>query len=687
MRKNYQFKLLMLLSCLLASLSFTVRAADLVGDIGYRAVNAQIKPYPSGAGLVYVSDEKEDNHQWYSQYKSFKGVSSGPVNLYAKPNAGYNFVGFTKAKADGTVSNSLDDYLTKGSPQLYSTGESYSDSITAAKNVPSSIQEICYAVFSRVTVKTEKESIGKVEISKVVNDVGDYVTIKADNYYHDYGDDYDDYYYGDDIDDYSYDYYKFEKWTLNGQTVSTDPTYSFKVTQQAEYVAHYKGISESEYNAYPNSAPKISVGKIESGDMKDWYRAFAFGLNCGLHHNVSVVVWASPSMLVAIRLASVSFNDISSTKEKQNFPISLHMSNGIILSGVCSYEKNDLLYTAVDGYIDFSLLGVGDAEYPPYNNIREHNRYVSNLLMNYNLTKIVVDGKEILIDQTKWGSKYTFEAMFKALAEKSGNYEAFDFSKSSVSAASNSGTTSTTSRAPSSSSTSSSTSSYSSSSSPSSYGSSTTESSSSSSYDYNYEWHKRFWGFSFGYVQKQWVASDDEDREKMGFWEDSKLIHGVQAGVRFEPYARFGLGLNTGLFYEFYYSKSKTMLVDGYNVYGELMEHALYMPLHLCYRLRLGDFQIFAFGGAGADFGVANSMKLKFDGSNEVGYDASNIYETEDSPDWKRFNASYEFGGGLRYKAMQATFTMSKGFLDMSSSGSYKMRQNKPMMVTLGFMF
>ena len=183
------------------------------------------------------------------------------------------------------------------------------------------------------------------------------------------------------------------------------------------------------------------------------------------------------------------------------------------------------------------------------------------------------------------------------------------------------------------------------------------------------------------------MASDDEGREKMGFWEDSKLIHGVQAGIRFEPYARFGLGLNTGLFYEFYYSKSRTMQVDGYNVYGELMEHALYMPLHLCYRLRLGDFQIFAFGGAGADFGVANSMKLKFDGSNEVGYEASNIYETEDSPDWKRFNASYEFGGGLRFKAVQATFTMSKGFLDMSSSGSYKMRQNKPMMVTLSFMF
>ena len=490
MKKNNLIKFLMLMLCLLASSSVGMSAADVVNDAldaltSYSAVNAQIKPYPSGKGLVYVSDDKEDNHQWYSQYKSFKGVSEDEVYLYAKPNAGYNFVGFTKAKADGTVSNSLDDYLTKGSPQLYSAGETYSDSITAAKNVPSSIQEICYAVFSRVTVKTEKESIGKVEISKVVNDVGDYVTIKADNYYQVWV-------------DYGYDYYKFEKWTLNGQTVSTDPTYSFKVTQQAEYVAHYKGISESEYNAYPNSAPEISVVKEVDG----FYWSKALRLNCGLNHGVHVEVNTAPGWSASIWLSSKSFNDISSSnKEEQSFPISLHMSNGKILSGTCHFSNYLMIdYLMIEGgIIKFSLLQVGDAVSPISSTV-EHSRYVSNLLMNYNLTKIVVDNKEFPIDQTKWGSKYTFEALFKAVAEKSGNYEAFDFSKSSASAASNSGTTSTTSRAPSSSSTSSSTSSYSSSSSPSSYGSSTSTSSSNSSYDYNYEWHKRFWGFSFGYV-------------------------------------------------------------------------------------------------------------------------------------------------------------------------------------------
>ena len=508
MKRKRQIRILMLL-CLLASFSFKMSAYDPFGwdyDFGpeYRAVHARIKPYPSGKGLVYVSDEIEDNHKWYNEYKTFKGVCKDGVYLYAKPNAGYNFAGFIKANDDGTIPDSF-SFDGSESPFNYRfAGKEYSDSITAAKNVPSSVQEICYAVFAKVTVRTEKEYIGKTEIYGYANDIGDFVKIKADK--HVYG--YEDFY--------AYiagsgDNYVFDKWTVNGQTVSTDTTLTFKVTQQAEYVAHYKKIDNSSSSSSPGSST-------------------------------------------------------SSSTQTQSPPATSSSSSS------------------------------------------------------------------------------------------------------------------------SSSSTSSSTSSYGSPSSP-SYSTSSSSSDYSNSYDYSYEWHKRFWGFSVGYVQKQWVASNNEGREKMGFWEDSKLIHGVQAGFRFEPYAKFGLGLNTGIFYEFYYSKSKTMNVDGYDVYGELMEHALYMPLHLCYRLRFKEFQIFAFGGAGADFGLANSMKLRYEGTKDVGYESSNTYETEDSPDWKRFNASYEFGGGLRFKAVQATFTMSKGFLDSASSGSYKMRQNKPMMVTLGFMF
>ena len=103
--------------------------------------------------------------------------------------------------------------------------------------------------------------------------------------------------------------------------------------------------------------------------------------------------------------------------------------------------------------------------------------------------------------------------------------------------------------------------------------------------------------------------------------------------------------------------------------------------------MKFNDFHIYAFGGVGLDYGIMSKVQLKENGSDYVGYDNSPLYETEDAPDWKRFNASYEFGGGLRYKMVELQFTMSRGFLNMSHDSSYKLYQNKPMMFSLGFMF
>jgi len=203
-------------------------------------------------------------------------------------------------------------------------------------------------------------------------------------------------------------------------------------------------------------------------------------------------------------------------------------------------------------------------------------------------------------------------------------------------------------------------------------------------------WHKRYWGISVGYVQKQWEASNSTEKLKYGFWDlydpngEGGHMDGIQAGLRFEPYAKFGLGVNMGVFYEFYFSKSKTLTIDNQQVYGEMTEQSLYAPVHLCYRLRFGEFQLFAFGGAGFDYSLNYKMKLKYDGSGDVGYEEKNEY---DDYNWKRFNISYEFGGGIRVHSVQASFTMSKGITDMSNSGSYKVKQNKPMMVSLGIMF
>lgn len=198
-------------------------------------------------------------------------------------------------------------------------------------------------------------------------------------------------------------------------------------------------------------------------------------------------------------------------------------------------------------------------------------------------------------------------------------------------------------------------------------------------------------GLSVGYVQKQWTFEyEGGDTEKSGFWEDSKHIGGVQAGIRVNPQFGYGFGMNTGLYYEYYHSKSAPInYTDGYGQYtGTLQEHALYLPLHIEYRLNFSKyFQLFFYGGIGLDYGLANSIKWVDCDDDSYNETISSIYDSEDCPDWKRFNYSLEYGGGIRSSCWQINFTMSKGLKNMSSTDDYKVYQGKNLMLALSIMF
>lgn len=459
------------------------------------------------------------------------------------------------------------------------------------------------------------------------------------------------------------------------------------------------------YVSYANSSPEIISG-IKDEDTKSFAHTSAL-------HDKSIYggrdafylsVVAEKDKEWALMFNVYSYNKelmalakyINDKNERQTEQVEVLFYDGTKLSGevwvYCDFSADVLksayqynFFDESDGegeVLSFFLvphaLGNSSSE---ASNYTDHYQYVSNLFMNKNISKIIIGQRvTIPIDESKWGTKYTITSLFEEAANKIGFYRSFGLTApTSNSSSYSSSSTSTT------------TPSYSSSSSSSSstYTTPSTRTYSTPSYNYSYkpEPKKRFWGFSAGYVQKQWQSKEGGSKEKMGFWEDSKVVHGVQAGFRATPYFKFGLGLNTGLLYEYYYTKSQPMVVDGYDVYGEMQEHALYMPVHLTYRLKFNDFHIYAFGGVGLDYGIMSKVQLKENGSDYVGYDNSPLYETEDAPDWKRFNASYEFGGGLRYKMVELQFTMSRGFLNMSHDSSYKLYQNKPMMFSLGFMF
>lgn len=187
-------------------------------------------------------------------------------------------------------------------------------------------------------------------------------------------------------------------------------------------------------------------------------------------------------------------------------------------------------------------------------------------------------------------------------------------------------------------------------------------------------------GLSIGYVQKQWIYKADGQTLKAGFWgEKPKFLHGLQAGIRVEPHLGWWFYINTGLYYEFYYSKSEEVETeDGYNILGKFMEHSLYMPVHLDFKMPVSDnFYFYIDGGIGIDCGVHASVDMYEVGEEEPFETDDSIYGNADWGDLKRFNLSGEFGGGFCIKRMKFGCTVSKGLLDTSLGEGYSVKQNK----------
>ncbi len=191
-------------------------------------------------------------------------------------------------------------------------------------------------------------------------------------------------------------------------------------------------------------------------------------------------------------------------------------------------------------------------------------------------------------------------------------------------------------------------------------------------------------GFTMGWVQKHWAVKNTSGgaAEKMGYWDDSKNINGMQVGIKIEPLFKYGFALNTGIFYEFYYSKGAESYYDGESYHPILMEHVLYVPLHFEYRLNFSrKFQLFFYGGAGIDYGLR--AKIKTD-NEYLSFDEDNGYKASGA--WDRFNPSLEFGAGICMKHVQFDFSMARGLKDMSNDPDYTVKQNK-MMVTMSLMY
>lgn len=201
-----------------------------------------------------------------------------------------------------------------------------------------------------------------------------------------------------------------------------------------------------------------------------------------------------------------------------------------------------------------------------------------------------------------------------------------------------------------------------------------------------------YWGIAAGYASKVWSKQTlPDNKENVGVY-DNGWLHGIQFGIRFNPQFKYGFGLDTGIYYEYYHNKS-AIYDDGVNEEGTfsyfktLNEHVVRIPLHLEYRMNFSkNFQLFFYGGLSADYILSGNMTYTQQGYQSPYEVNKKIYGTI-IPSAKRYNASLSFGGGFRFSALQFNIGSQMGLINVSPSEEYELRQNNPLSVTLSVMF
>ncbi len=203
---------------------------------------------------------------------------------------------------------------------------------------------------------------------------------------------------------------------------------------------------------------------------------------------------------------------------------------------------------------------------------------------------------------------------------------------------------------------------------------------------------KRPLGISAGYVSKQWLYKEPNKVDKQGFWNEYSNVNGFEIGFRFEPLFNYGLGLNTGLFLDIYQSTTKERTAQDENgmfkYRAVFSEGALSLPLHLEYRLHFSkNMSLFVYSGASADMGLYAQVDEYEVGQDEAYFTQENIYGNKDFDfHVKRFNASFDYGLGIRIYGAQLNMGASKGLIDYSPSDNLKIKQNKNIMISLSWM-
>lgn len=185
--------------------------------------------------------------------------------------------------------------------------------------------------------------------------------------------------------------------------------------------------------------------------------------------------------------------------------------------------------------------------------------------------------------------------------------------------------------------------------------------------------YDNFHSLTIGYINKEWVSEfSDGDYHENIFGQEGKRLHGVQLMYHFTPCLPVGLGIHTGLGYEWCMSYSKEVEKMGFDRFNE---HSLYVPIHAMWRIPFGKtVSLTPFGGVAINWKVEANLKSGYyDGIldsyrydhfySRWGTDYARVKYGQDG--WPHaLNTQMEFGFHLNINQVVIGFTYSKGLKD-----------------------
>ncbi len=198
-------------------------------------------------------------------------------------------------------------------------------------------------------------------------------------------------------------------------------------------------------------------------------------------------------------------------------------------------------------------------------------------------------------------------------------------------------------------------------------------------------------GISIAYTSKQLKEVEGRDVSKspwvyFGDDEYKKTSASLRAGVYWAPEFRYGIGIQTGLYYELSTSSYESGDDDSYYLKISGSEHTLSVPLRLQYRYEIiPDLSVFLYTGPSFDISLSYTYVYKDSWRGNAWNEwKSNLYEEGDV---SRFNVLWGVGAGVRWKRLQLMLGGDWGISNLSRDDSVKARLNKPFHISFTYLF